>query len=156
MPPSSRVLSAVPTLLMVGRFTDSGVSTMIRLPTAMTGAAAGRTNAAASSPTPTAMAALSTPSSPPTHTLEHTGSSWQRRAHRVITKWRLRPERALEALGRLREAAAVGTGREVLPPAVTDDEGDVTPLAARGHPIGDGHRGVQDRAAGDAGEDAFV
>ena len=38
---------------IVVRLADSGVSMITRLPTAITGDAAGRTNAAANSPTPT-------------------------------------------------------------------------------------------------------
>src|SRR5205807_885561 len=78
------------TLLIVARFADSGVRTMIRLPTAMTGAAAGRTKTATNSPTPTATAALRTPMSQPTGIRVRTGQSSQSGAHRIITELRRR------------------------------------------------------------------
>ena len=51
--------------------------------------------------------------------------------------------------------ALVGAGGEVLPAAVADDEGDVGALARLDRLGGLAERGVQDRAGGDAGEDAL-
>src|SRR4051794_18112305 len=72
-------LSLVPTLLMAVRFSDSGVSVIRRLPTAITGAAAGRTSAAPASPTPTATAAVTNPMRAPTSRDDLTGPPSLRR-----------------------------------------------------------------------------
>src|SRR3954462_4588104 len=66
------------------------------------------------------------------------------------------PELALEGLLGLLERAGGGAGREVLPAAVRDHEGDVGPLTVTHGLHRLAHRGVQDRAGGDAGEDALL
>ena len=78
MPRMSSVLSFVPALRMPSRFSDSGVRVMMRLPTAMSGDAAGRTNAATVSPTPMAIAADRKPISQPRPARERIQPSSQR------------------------------------------------------------------------------
>src|SRR6476469_4528707 len=68
---------------------------------------------------------------------------------------RLGPELAVEAVLGLVDGALVGAGREVLPAAVADDEGDVGGLPRLDRLGGLAERGVEDRAGGDAGEDAL-
>src|SRR3954453_5723225 len=65
------------------------------------------------------------------------------------------PELALEVVLRLVERAFVGAGREVLPAAVADDERDVRAVTGLDRLGRDAERRVQDRAGGDAREDAF-
>src|SRR5882762_5559865 len=65
MPVSNTCLSFVPNSRVAHRLIDSGVSRMTRLPTAITGAAAGRTATATSSPTATVTPAASRPTAAP-------------------------------------------------------------------------------------------
>src|SRR6478672_6274752 len=85
MPSSRKVLSLVPTLSIALRLTFSGVRRIRRLPTAMTGDAAGRTSAATASPTPTATAALSTPMTGPSRARDLTYPCSRETARQVLT-----------------------------------------------------------------------
>src|SRR3712207_7682407 len=67
-----------------------------------------------------------------------------------------RPELALERGRRLLQRARVGTGGQVLPATVADDEDDVGPATGGDLLVGDAQRRVQDRAGRDAGEDALL
>ena len=65
MPVSNASLSFVPNVRIAQRFTGSGVNRIIRFPTAIAGAASGRTNAATTSPTPRASPAETSPIAAP-------------------------------------------------------------------------------------------
>src|SRR4051794_922229 len=67
----------------------------------------------------------------------------------------LGPQLAFEALGCFFEGSAVGAGRQVLPAAIGDDERDVGPLPRLHRALGLPESGMQDRAGGDAREDAL-
>src|SRR5947209_11846267 len=79
-------------------------------------------------------------------------------APRIQRGWgpgRSGPELGVQAGGGLFQVAGVGAGGQVFPPGVADDDDDVGRVAGASCLFGDGHRGVQDPAGGDAGEDAL-
>src|SRR5699024_1569729 len=76
-------------------------------------------------------------------------------SHRCVTGVGSGPELAVEPLLGLLESAFVGTGGEVFPTGVGDDERDLCPLPFLFGPSCHTHGGVQGTSGGDPGEDAL-